>query len=68
MDLLFPSFLGERFAMIEMKIAMVKLLQKFTLTLEKNSKIETLKGDLFMYSYPDFPLRFVKRHENLKQG
>ena len=54
--------------MIEMKIAMVKLLQKFTLTLEKNSKIETLKGDLFMYSYPDFPLRFVKRHENLKQG
>ena len=60
--------IGERFAMIEMKIAMVKLLQKFTLTLEKNSKIEILKGDLFMYSYPDFPLRFVKRQENLKQG
>ena len=54
--------------MIEMKIAMVKLLQKFTLALEKNSKIEPLNGDLFLYSFPDFPLRFMKRPDNLKQG
>ena len=53
---------GERFAMTEMKIAMAKLLQKFTLHLDANtSKIELLKGDMFMYSYNDFKLKFISR-------
>ena len=47
--------------MVEMKIAMVKLLQKFTPALDANSKIEPYKGDLFLYSYPDFNLKFNKR-------
>ena len=47
--------------MTEMKIAIVKLLQKFTLHLDDVSKIETLKGDMFLFSYPDFTLKFVKR-------
>ena len=54
-------FSGERFAMTEMKIAIVKLLQKFTLHLDEDSKIETLKGDMFLFSYPDFKLKFVRR-------
>ena len=53
--------IGERFAMVEMKIAMVKLLQNFTPTLTDTSKIEVLKGDLFLYNYPDFDLKFLKR-------
>ena len=59
--LFFPLIPGERFAMTEMKIAIVKLLQKFTLHLDEDSKIETLKGDMFLFSYPDFKLKFVKR-------
>ena len=54
--------IGERFAMVEMKIAMVKLLQKFTPALDENSKIEILKGDQFLYSYNDFDLKFNKRN------
>ena len=47
--------------MIEMKIAMVKLLQKFTLETNANSEIKLLDGDMFMYGYPDFSLKFIKR-------
>ena len=54
--------IGERFAMVEMKIALVKLLQKFTPALDENSKLEILKGDQFLYSYNDFDLKFVKRN------
>jgi len=53
--------IGERFAMTEMKIAMVKLLQKFTLETNANSEIKLLDGDMFMYGYPDFSLKFIKR-------
>ena len=59
--LFFPLIPGERFAMTEMKIAIVKLLQKFTLHLDEDSKIETLKGDMFLFSYPDFKLKFMRR-------
>ena len=52
---------GERFAMTEMKIAMVKLLQKFTLEPDAGSEIKLLDGDMFLYSYPDFSLKFIKR-------
>ena len=54
-------FLGERFAMTEMKIAIVKLLQNFTLETDVNSEIKVLNGDMFMFSYPDFNLKFIKR-------
>jgi len=55
--------IGERFAMTEMKIAMVKLLQKFTLETNANSEIKLLDGDMFMYGYPDFSLTFIKRSD-----
>ena len=47
--------------MVEMKIAMVKLLQRFTPELTEESKISPNKGDFFTMSYPDFDLKFVKR-------
>ena len=47
--------------MTEMKIAMVKLLQKFTLETDENSVIQLLDGDMFLYGYPDFSLKFIKR-------
>ena len=47
--------------MTEMKIAMVKLLQKFTLEPDAGSEIKLLDGDMFLYSYPDFSLKFIKR-------
>jgi len=41
---------------------MTKLLQKFTLQLDEDtSKIELLKGDMFMFTYNDFNLKFVSR-------
>ena len=57
-------FIGERFAMTEMKIAMVKLLQNFTLETDVNSEIKLLNGDMFMYGYPDFGLKFIRRDFN----
>ena len=54
--------IGERFAMVEMKIAMVKLLQKFTPDLTSNSKLEVNKGDLFTMSFNDFDLKFSSRN------
>ena len=54
-------FIGERFAMTEMKIAMVKLLQNFTIETNSESEIKPLDGDMFMFSYPDFSLNFIKR-------
>jgi len=50
--------------MTEMKIAMVKLLQNFTLETDVNSEIKLLDGDMFMYGYPDFSLKFMKREFN----
>ena len=47
--------------MTEMKIAMVKLLQKFTLETNANSEIKLLDGDMVLYNYPDFSLKFIKR-------
>ena len=50
--------------MTEMKIAMVKLLQNFTLETDVNSEIKLLNGDMFMYGYPDFCLKFIRRDFN----
>ena len=49
--------------MTEMKIATVKLLQRFTLETNENSEIKLLDGDMFMYGYPDFSLKFIKRSD-----
>ena len=47
--------------MTEMKIAMVKLLQKFRLENDETTKIELLKGDMFLFSYDKVNIRMYKR-------
>ena len=54
-------FQGERFAMTEMKLAVVKLLQKFKVEFDETTKIELLKGDLFLFSFPQLNIRFTRR-------
>jgi len=53
--------LGERFAMTEMKLAVVKLLQKFKVEFDETTKIELLKGDMFLFSFPQLNIRFTRR-------
>ena len=52
---------GERFAMTEMKLAVVKLLQKFKVECDETTKIELLKGDMFLFSFPQLNIRFIRR-------
>ena len=53
--------IGERFAMIEMKIAMVKILQKFQLKISEETKQDLLKGDIVTFSYPDIKINICKK-------
>ena len=53
--------------MTEMKIAIVKLLQNFTLETDVNSEIKLMNGDMFMFSYPDFNLKFIKSLSYIKR-
>jgi len=43
--------IGQRFAIVEMKIAMAKLLSKFKIVNTPSTKLEALKGDPFLFSY-----------------
>ena len=47
--------------MTEMKIAMVKLLQKFRLENDETTKIELLNGDMAMLAYDKVNIRMYKR-------
>lgn len=53
--------LGERFAMTEIKIAMVKILQKFRLEADESTKIELLNGDMLILSFKNVNIRMHKR-------
>ena len=46
-----PLIAGERFAMVEMKIAMTKLLSKFSIEADEKTKMELRKGDQFFLTY-----------------
>ena len=54
--------IGQRFAMVEMKIAATKMLakHKFSPTAE-GSKMDLYKGDAFMLSYPELKLKVEDR-------
>ena len=47
--------------MTEMKMAVVKLLQKFKVEFDETTKIELLKGDMFVFSFPKLNIRFIRR-------
>ena len=52
--------IGERFAMVEMKVAIVKLLQNFRLEMAEETKLAPYKGD-FLFSYPDMCVNLYKK-------
>ena len=47
--------------MTEMKIALVKLLQKFKIEFDETTKIDLLDGDMFLYSFAHLNIKFVRR-------
>ena len=47
--------------MTEIKIAMVKLLQKFKVEFDETTRLDLLKGDMFLFSFPRMNIRFIKR-------
>jgi len=53
--------IGERFAMIEMKITMVRLLQKFHIEKHEKTKQKLLNGSLFLSTYKDSFVKLVER-------
>jgi len=55
--------IGERFAVIEIKVAMVRLLQTFHLEKHEKTKLSMVNGDLFMNDYADMLIKFVPREE-----
>ena len=54
---------GERFAMVEMKIAMTKLLSKFRIEANEKTKLELRKGDQFLLSYDQILVSISPRRE-----
>jgi len=55
--------IGERFAMVEMKIAMTKLLSKFSIEASEKTKLELRKGDQFLLSYDQILVNIFARRE-----
>ena len=53
--------IGQRFAMIEMKIAMAKLLAKFKIVATPATSMDVLKGDTFLFSYGDILVKLEPR-------
>ncbi len=49
--------------MVEIKLAMAKLLSRYRLISSENTKLEPLKGDLFLIGFKDMKIRLEKRVE-----
>ncbi len=53
--------IGQRFAQIEMKIAMAKLLSKYRLVAVPETKLDVLSGDQFILNYPYMKVKLEER-------
>ena len=53
---------GERFAMSEMKVAMVKLLHNYKMCWDDSTNLQQQKGDMFLFRFPSIKLRFIRRN------
>ena len=53
--------MGQRFAMVEMKIAIAKLLARFRIMATPETKLEPLKGDPFLFSYDEIRVKLEPR-------
>ena len=54
---------GERFAMVEMKIAMTKLLSKFRIEANEETKMQLRKGDQALLTYDQILVSIFARRE-----
>jgi len=53
--------IGERFSMVEMKIAMVRLLEKFDIAITDKTRFHVAKGEMDMLNYTDMFIRLDKK-------
>ena len=53
--------IGKRFAMVEMTIAMAKILAKFRIEATEETKLQFQKGNLFLLGFDDIKVRLVPR-------
>ena len=53
--------LGQRFAMVEMKICIAKILKKFRIEKCEDTKLNFKKGDPFILTYDEVFLKLVPR-------
>lgn len=53
--------IGQRFAQVEMKIAIAKLLAKYKLVDSIETKLDIEKGDIFLLSYPEMKVKLELR-------
>ena len=54
--------IGERFAIVEIKVAMARLLQEFTLAKCEKTKLKLEPGDLFMNDYKEMHIQISPRN------
>lgn len=54
--------IGQRFAIVEMKMAMAKLLSRFRIVDTPSTKLEVLRGDNFFLSYEDIYVKLEPRN------
>ena len=52
--------LGQRFALAEIKLALVKLLSKYRITATSDTKMDLLKGDTQLLAFSDITVKLVK--------
>lgn len=53
--------IGQRFAQIEMKIALAKIVAKYRLISTKETELKFLRGDPFLLSFQEFQIMFQSR-------
>jgi len=53
--------IGERFSMVEMKIAIVRLLERFDLQITDKTRFHVMKGEMDLLNYTDMFIHLVKK-------
>ena len=53
--------IAQRFALNEIKVALVKLMLEYKFCIADETKLDLNKGDTFFYSYPEMKLRLERR-------
>ena len=53
--------IGQRFSMIEMKTALVKILSKYRIIATEDTKLDFQRGDTFLLSYPEMKVKLAER-------